>query len=266
MKNILAVFVLFITFSAQAQYRLSFEKPTLEGSKFRITLRMTATSKGFAIGSNNLRFNYPIAGLANPKIISEVFPSALYHETTLIGSNPQTGIVSVNTVFYGKAKTNKMPITTKGIDLVEMEFDVLNETLITQLDWRTNGKQPKTVVISDDKLSLVEAINTNNPISEVKNVKFTPTIKQEGVLKLMIVSIMPNPAKDDINIVFDAIQNGNIQLEITDVSGRLVKSQKIEANKGSNSTMLNISAFAYGTYWIKISDGSTEVVEKIIKQ
>jgi Secretion system C-terminal sorting domain len=266
MKSTLIALLLLVGFGAQAQYNLSFEKPTLDGNKFRVTLRMNATNKTFALGSNNLRFNYPVAGLANPRVVSEVFPTSFYHETTLIGSNPTAGIVSVNTVYVGKAKANKMPVSKKGMDLVEMEFDVLDASLISKLSWRIDGKQPKTAVLSDDRVNTLDVVTADNTIGTVKNVKFTPAVKSVEVSKLMISNVMPNPAKDDVSVVFDAAQKGNVELIMTDVLGRVIKSQTVDANKGINTVMLNLGALSYGTYMVKITDGISESVEKIVKQ
>jgi hypothetical protein len=265
MKSKLIALLLLVSFGAQAQYSLSFEKPTLDGNKFRVTLHINAVGKTFGLGSNNLRFSYPIAGLANPKIVSEVFPGSVYHETTLVGSNANTGIVSVNTVYFGKAKTNKMPITKKGMDLVELEFDVLNPALVSELAWRVDGKQPKTAILTDDRLTIVDAAPANNAVN-VKNAKFTAPVRVVEESKLLIANIMPNPAKDDVSVVFDAVTNGTVQVVMTDVLGRTVKSQKMEASKGVNTLMLNISALSFGTYTVKITDGISESVEKLVKQ
>jgi hypothetical protein len=264
MKSTLIALLVLVGFAAQAQYNLSFEKPTVDGNKFRVTLRMNATNKAFSLGSNNLRFSYPIAGLANPRVVSENFSNTFYSETTTLGTNVKTGIVSINTVYIGKAKAKKMPISTKGVDLVEMEFDVLDASLIPQMAWRVTGKQPKSSVLTDDKITSMEGV-ASNTIGAVQNTKFTTTVKVE-TSKLMIANVMPNPAKDDFSVVFDAVQRGNVELVMTDVLGRVVKTQTVEANKGINTIMLNISALSFGTYMVKITDGVSESVEKIVKQ
>ena len=144
-----------------------------------------------------------------------------------------------------------MPVSKKGTDLVELEFDVLDASLVSQLSWRVDGKQPKTAVLSDDRVTAVAAAPANNTIGEVKNVKFANVVKAVEVSKLMIANVMPNPVKDDFSIVFDAVQKGSVNLVMTDVLGRVIKSQTIDANKGINTVMLNASALSYGTYMVK---------------
>jgi hypothetical protein len=264
MKRLIFLLMLFVGFGANAQYKLSFEKPSLNGNKFRVTLHMSA-DKAFSLGSTNFRFSYPTAALANPTIVSDAFPAEMYHETNLVGTNPKTGIVSVNTVYVGKAKANKMPITTKGKDLVELEFDVLDATQINGLKWRIGANEhPKTVVLVDDKLTVMNTPQAVNTIAQPNTVKFN-TKKTVDAPSLLISNVMPNPVKDDMNVVFEGVKASNVDLTITDMLGRVVKTQVVAANKGTNTVLVNMSQLAPGTYSVRLTDGVQEAVEKVIK-
>jgi len=74
MKNVCFVFFLIASLQGRAQCILSFSKPTISGSKFRITLEMSSGIP-FSLGPNNLRFNYPTENLDNPVIIGDNFPA-----------------------------------------------------------------------------------------------------------------------------------------------------------------------------------------------
>lgn len=150
MKNLFFVFFLIMSLHGKAQCVLSFNKPTVEGNKFRVTLQMSSGIP-FSLGPNNLRFNYSTENLDNPVIISDNFPNDAFGETTLLGSNRQTGIVSVNTAYHGKTGAEGLPITKNGTELVTLEFDIVKFSEKIHLNWRLD-KLPRTALVTDDRI------------------------------------------------------------------------------------------------------------------
>ena len=151
MKSIGLFFSLMLSgLSIFGQCNLAFVKPEINGGKLRITLQMSSGIP-FSLGPNNLRFNYPVENLGNPVIVSDNFPADIFGETTLVGTNRHTGVVSVNTAYYGKNAAGAMPISKEGKDLVTLEFDILKPAEAATLSWRID-KQPKTAIVSDDKM------------------------------------------------------------------------------------------------------------------
>jgi hypothetical protein len=68
--------------------------------------------------------------------------------------------------------------------------------------------------------------------------------------------ILPNPVINQLNISGSASID---QLEITDLSGRLMQSNNLERT-------IDCSGFAKGIYFIKITSGQKQVTRKFIKE
>jgi hypothetical protein len=141
-----------VTVFVEKKYSLSFVNSSIVGNKFRFTIRMSSVTP-FAIGANNLRFNYNQNGLSNPTIVSTAFPSPAFGATTTTGSNPALGLISLNTAYNGAVNAGILPITTAGTDLVTMEFTITNPALSSNLVWRIVGANPRCVVVVDDKVT-----------------------------------------------------------------------------------------------------------------
>lgn len=74
--------------------------------------------------------------------------------------------------------------------------------------------------------------------------------------------IYPNPSTDVFNIKIGDIQPKN--LEVTDVSGKIIFSKKEFDNSG-NEIQINLTNVAKGVYFIKLSTDNKSVVKKIVK-
>jgi hypothetical protein len=66
--------------------------------------------------------------------------------------------------------------------------------------------------------------------------------------------IYPNPAIDELNIDFNAIQRSDIVIHIHDMQGRLVKQIHTSAIEGLNHLQIDLSELAKGMYTMKLSD------------
>ena len=77
------------------------------------------------------------------------------------------------------------------------------------------------------------------------------------------VKIYPNPADNQVFISFDETL-GKLQLEISDINGRLISNQKLRNSQSS----IDLSTFQPGTYLFRLIDKSGKQVaaEKVIKE
>jgi hypothetical protein len=72
-----------------------------------------------------------------------------------------------------------------------------------------------------------------------------------------VFSIYPNPAKTIVTVSFNT--TGNYVLKLTDVSGNVLQTKTGTALKAGNTTQLNVSKNARGTYFITIINQQHEV-------
>jgi hypothetical protein len=80
------------------------------------------------------------------------------------------------------------------------------------------------------------------------------TIYLDCVDKLGLINLFPNPATNQINLAFESPDESEFFIQVTDITGRVVKSINYVAKQGSNDLDLNIESFEKGMYAIVISD------------
>ena len=70
-----------------------------------------------------------------------------------------------------------------------------------------------------------------------------------------IGNVRPVPARDFVDVTFNAISNADVQLMVHDITGKLIFDKTVEANAGVNVQTLNVDQYAAGIYMITITDG-----------
>lgn len=80
------------------------------------------------------------------------------------------------------------------------------------------------------------------------------------------MNIYPNPMMDNGTIAFDMATEGNVNINIYNLSGQLVKTiQKTNVGKGQNNVQFNSSDLPRGTYIVKFVGGTSKDTGKFIK-
>jgi Secretion system C-terminal sorting domain len=90
-------------------------------------------------------------------------------------------------------------------------------------------------------------------------------VKRDGG-KLTITAISPVPTFDEIAIDFSVGLTKKVNVAVTDILGKVVKSATFTTSEGANSQRLNLSDLSAGTYILTIKDGETMVTQRIVKQ
>jgi Secretion system C-terminal sorting domain len=79
------------------------------------------------------------------------------------------------------------------------------------------------------------------------------------------MSVAPNPSAEMINLSLMSKSAKNIQIQMTDISGRTVMSEKWQIQAGENFKQLNINHLLKGAYMIQVIENQNVVSKKIIK-
>lgn len=72
------------------------------------------------------------------------------------------------------------------------------------------------------------------------------------------LSVYPNPTDNELNVKFSVGSAQSMIFTITDISGKQIQSNVINANAGSNLVMMNTSDLASGMYFLKLNSGGAE--------
>ena len=77
------------------------------------------------------------------------------------------------------------------------------------------------------------------------------------------VVIFPNPASAEVNVTFRYNMNSATVIEISDVAGRLVKTESFANPIQGQTVQLNVSELNAGTYFIAIRNENNKLVSKL---
>ena len=78
--------------------------------------------------------------------------------------------------------------------------------------------------------------------------------------------VFPNPAKDHVNIEFNAKQSGIIVAELIDYTGRTVYKKTFPVTAGYNQKQIKMTALSSGIYYLRINCDKQIKTEPIIIQ
>ena len=100
---------------------------------------------------------------------------------------------------------------------------------------------------------------------DMDNTPNTPADLEEGNANAesFAIYVYPNPADEELNILFNNLPDGKNTIEIHDITGRLMFTQEIT----STNTSINISSLKQGVYMYRIvNDGNVIARDKIVKE
>ena len=83
--------------------------------------------------------------------------------------------------------------------------------------------------------------------------------------KLAISRLFPTPSSDKVSVDFEATEVGNITAVVTDITGRVINTQIINAVEGLNRLDLNLSALTSGVYILTIADKTSVIAQRFVK-
>jgi hypothetical protein len=89
-------------------------------------------------------------------------------------------------------------------------------------------------------------------------------IRESG--KFGISTVFPVPTDKLATLEFEATQDQNIALMLTDMTGRVVLQQSIAAQKGLNNHTIDASNLTSGVYILSLNNGQTKAISRFVKQ
>lgn len=122
---------------------------------------------------------------------------------------------------------------------------------------------PATSDVNNMHIVVVLIDNGTGGIVSASQSSVTQALSVEEVSGIDSISIYPNPAKDQINIAFNA-SNGDYEVSVTDMLGRTVMTKSYEGLFGNQNIELPISHLNAGHYIMNINDGNASYSSKFI--
>lgn len=123
---------------------------------------------------------------------------------------------------------------------------------------------------------IVSAMPDNEYVMTIKNVQDEAGNVMEdqeygfqfvGLEELFVggnINIYPNPADNQLNVSFNAVDNASLEIKLTDISGRIVVKEIYGASIGANIISLNLSEYTAGIYFLNIAEGNSSMDFKVV--
>ena len=247
-----------VTLLANTQYTICF---SAKSSEFRqLSLRMENMEQQFYIDTTWARyvacFTTTSLGSFNPTFLvgeqnTEVWIDAVYvfiANADIFRRDFDKGIIIANATPFPK-------IISLGASYRRIKG--------TGQDPINNGKTISTVTIAPyDAAILLKKPGVqyfNQPIASV-------FVSDETIQKSnAFISAFPNPAANILQINFSGF-TGKLEMEVADMSGRIIMRKNIFANYGTNKEQVNVTPFSPGMYILIIKSPDKTLTTKFIKE
>jgi hypothetical protein len=77
-------------------------------------------------------------------------------------------------------------------------------------------------------------------------------------------NVYPNPATNLVNIKIDNTVNDNMFIQVTDLTGRIIHSENVNATSENNSYTIATHNWAKGLYLVKLSSNNGQACKKLV--
>ena len=247
----------------------------------------------------NIGASYDIVGTYTGQETSSLIGSTIFADFNIGPATPGVNFTAVASDEYACSGTlvseiiDCKPVTP--IELLSFDGEVLNEGNL--LKWVTATEFENdyfTLMHSTDgeKFEAITEIDGAGTSLVAKSYDFLDTNAPEGVsyyrldqtdydgttvsshvislvrgeVRFGFENVSPVPALDVLNVSFTASELTQARVEIRDVSGRLVKVELVEAERGLNDLQIDVANYASGVYFMSLNNGIDIETIKFVKE
>ena len=160
-----------------------------------------------------------------------------------------------NVAFFGGGNDGFLMTVDKNLDMVDFSaFGTSGEDRIHTLSFK-DGNITTGGLSASNGTNIYHPINSNGG-SDLWLMELSTTLSVEEFDHKKLI-IYPNPAIKTVNILGEELKN----IELYDLNGRLILSKEL---LNTNKSAIEVSDLNSGTYFVKISDGKNETIQKLI--
>jgi hypothetical protein len=105
----------------------------------------------------------------------------------------------------------------------------------------------------------IKQVDFNSDLSYSNTINLT-----RGETKFGITSLSPVPATNTLTIAFNTVTNNTVKVSVYDAIGKLITAEQVVV--GATTHTLNVNNYASGMYFMTLTDGTTTVTTKFVKQ
>jgi hypothetical protein len=125
---------------------------------------------------------------------------------------------------------------------------------------------PADVVCNSDNVLVMFKTLSSSPTEEGWSITYSsiPAGIDESSTGINNLLVYPNPAKDLLNISFNAGQEQNMKIELVNITGQVMYSENVNHNLDIFNGTINIASFPKGIYILKIASDLGVASKKIV--
>ena len=197
-----------------------------------------------------------------------------------------TGLTSFSGGTYAASTTaaSPLPITLKSFTATEkgaanvinwetaVETNVRNFAIEKSNDGKTWTKLGEETPSATKRYSMIDNTPFATTYYRLRNIDNDTREDVSNVVvvnrktgKFTITSVSPNPTNNDVNLKFETTDNANVTINVQDIFGRVVLTQRVDANKGFNTVTVTTSEIPAGAYFLNVNDGTSILTQRIVK-
>ncbi|GAB2835669.1 reprolysin-like metallopeptidase [Ferruginibacter profundus] len=173
---------------------------------------------------------------------------------------------SAATVTWSVNGTTAAPVSCANVKISLSTDGGLTFPTVLAASTANDGTETITVPAVSGNTCRVKVEAVGNIFFDISNANFT--INAAPIAAPVITSnklnVVPNPASYSADLIFRSASNGKAVITVTDQMGNVVFSKNILVNKGQNINKLDISKLNTGWYNVKMQNGATVEVTKIV--
>ena len=185
-------------------------------------------------------------------------------------------VVPITVEFFRGAKQQKANLLDWKISCTSTDYATLAVERSTDgRNFTTINTQRATALRCQSPFSYTDATaNAGVNYYRIKmtdqdgRITYSPLVVITGKAKAFeTVSLYPNPVQVNTTLKIAAANAGNMQMVITDMSGRLMQKQTVRLQSGSNLISLKLGSLATGSYQVTLIDEAGEKTSiRFVKQ
>lgn len=211
---------------------------------------------------NKQAFDQWISELKDKKALNNFYLGLLNAEWSKVNISDQTGIDLLNSLSTQNREEKDLKVILNTAWTMELGI-VPNASNLDELK-SIDSERGRYAAMARDIIHLMQGnhdyIFDNYLVNEDKE------LQELQKRKNSFVSVIPNPASDKVSVKFKLENDGENEIMLTDISGRIIKVEVVTIEEGQYD--LNISTLSPGMYYVVVKDtlGKKSYTAKLIKE
>ena len=167
-------------------------------------------------------------------------------------------------------KTKLSAILLLGTGLIAMQAQVsmnVKENTGTQTSYALTNIRKLTFPTGNMLVTKTDASTNTYALSGIRYLNFTDltTSISKGIEANSNIKLYPNPVTDRLQISYESLKVGRVQVEIMDVQGKILYQQTINCQNGTNHTIIPVSQLSEGLYICRVQSDDKIEMNKFFK-